>query len=1071
MSEPRKRQRVPVSCLVCKRRKVKCDKIKPVCGVCTKHGVLHLCEYVDPQWSKETQNEVTVVHKTSDQTEKTIQKQRSEIEDLKRKLALAQQEKLSSDTTKSEVIIADAGATSNGGTLAPSTVAIVPTATPGIPFSSRSNNKNGNLNSIRNSRKITILTKLSPAKNQTIEVEDDIMITLIRNLHREFIDVYCWLNILRIDSQLSNLWFKIVNLQKIYRIHKGSKGLTNGDRSDTPPPPTKCPVMQLDLNLLSLQTPLPVTGMPSVSKKKPQTEKLSVAEEFNRDSAIGLLVLKKIQEMWSSTLKSLREECMNYKQINFLLKYYFEGKRPAADTRDIVKFYKEKLFLLVKRGENDEAILSNAVSGENSNPKQENSRCILFQNLKLRGVYLGIISLIVDETLSILRGYLGEEERKEVGTHEDEEFINTFKALFPSEVALYPLGDKLNKIQDHVQDFLTSYALISLDGGTDDVDFTQRIPYLACCILSLNMSICNFNRSASSVSASTRLILFAAVFPIFIKSLLNCDTLAIWVNPTCITITTEGTTQKRIKDFRIQICLLWKETIRLINIVTFSLVPVVRITDFIGDNVLQLLEKIEESERKHFLTEFIKSVPALISSTSFSSGFLIARIFNILSRAINGITIDTELLKSLTIECGVWIVDETSTTRVIEEQVMLHYIRFFLTFVMMIQGEEDLKAAGEVSDKDAILETNCVNVLTKFFALINYVSKIGANLKNNMTHSKYIIQVVTEIMTRIVPMISGILIRIGDGLHISAENVDKLLTGIEVGFLKAEANTRTELNHKIMHITSKLIDKLKEISFLKDERVNMLSRVWNFYMVFINNIHRISYSNYAAIHANVPAFNQKLKGSCPVKDVGNISKDMIPNVSGGNTPKSGKCPVDHSALAESKDGKCPVDHSQISNSGKCPIDYKSMNMEGYAKSKNGNPTNTKRARKCPFDHESIFTSTKGGSVNPIESHIRGERGLNGKLNSESPPQTSSSMTTTSMPTPVALETGAEQGLSLTSSKLSAFEVPEFLLKSEQDLLPGILNDFADMDFELGLDFNMLHSDFLATDQSIDSLFQ
>lgn len=46
----RQRNRVPVSCLACKKRKVKCDKGKPACGGCVRNGVGHLCQYINPPW-------------------------------------------------------------------------------------------------------------------------------------------------------------------------------------------------------------------------------------------------------------------------------------------------------------------------------------------------------------------------------------------------------------------------------------------------------------------------------------------------------------------------------------------------------------------------------------------------------------------------------------------------------------------------------------------------------------------------------------------------------------------------------------------------------------------------------------------------------------------------------------------------------------------------------------------------------------------------------------------------------------------------------------------------------------
>lgn len=47
---PSKRQRVPISCSVCRKRKIKCDRKKPFCSSCLRSGVEHLCQYEKPVW-------------------------------------------------------------------------------------------------------------------------------------------------------------------------------------------------------------------------------------------------------------------------------------------------------------------------------------------------------------------------------------------------------------------------------------------------------------------------------------------------------------------------------------------------------------------------------------------------------------------------------------------------------------------------------------------------------------------------------------------------------------------------------------------------------------------------------------------------------------------------------------------------------------------------------------------------------------------------------------------------------------------------------------------------------------
>ena len=45
MPHVRKRKRKALSCVDCKRRKLKCDRMYPACGRCIKGGYAHSCQY------------------------------------------------------------------------------------------------------------------------------------------------------------------------------------------------------------------------------------------------------------------------------------------------------------------------------------------------------------------------------------------------------------------------------------------------------------------------------------------------------------------------------------------------------------------------------------------------------------------------------------------------------------------------------------------------------------------------------------------------------------------------------------------------------------------------------------------------------------------------------------------------------------------------------------------------------------------------------------------------------------------------------------------------------------------
>ncbi|KAH3900434.1 Hap1p SCDLUD_003415 [Saccharomycodes ludwigii] len=59
MPPKRKRNRVPLSCTICRKRKVKCDKTRPHCKQCEKTGMSHLCHYMEQSWAEEAEKELS----------------------------------------------------------------------------------------------------------------------------------------------------------------------------------------------------------------------------------------------------------------------------------------------------------------------------------------------------------------------------------------------------------------------------------------------------------------------------------------------------------------------------------------------------------------------------------------------------------------------------------------------------------------------------------------------------------------------------------------------------------------------------------------------------------------------------------------------------------------------------------------------------------------------------------------------------------------------------------------------------------------------------------------------------
>lgn len=84
-----KRTRVPTSCLLCRKRKIRCDRKRPHCGGCLTNNTSHLCKYEIKPWSKEYfdtsnkepwQQEVEDLRLKIKSLEKNIEQQQLELD-------------------------------------------------------------------------------------------------------------------------------------------------------------------------------------------------------------------------------------------------------------------------------------------------------------------------------------------------------------------------------------------------------------------------------------------------------------------------------------------------------------------------------------------------------------------------------------------------------------------------------------------------------------------------------------------------------------------------------------------------------------------------------------------------------------------------------------------------------------------------------------------------------------------------------------------------------------------------------------------------------------------------------
>ncbi|KAF6007437.1 hypothetical protein HII12_004599 [Brettanomyces bruxellensis] len=181
----RRRNRVPISCTICRRRKVKCDKKKPQCTNCIKNGVAHLCHYLEPSWAKPLREEElkfpgarvtdygTPLERENNQLKQKIKELEHQNMDLKQKVMVSQN-------------------------------------------AHRTNSLNASLNSLDNADLLDCVSN------------SNILFTAKRGSTYHFpiiyeISVFSWMFIVRNDSYLNDLWLKIINLRKHYEYYYSSK--------------------------------------------------------------------------------------------------------------------------------------------------------------------------------------------------------------------------------------------------------------------------------------------------------------------------------------------------------------------------------------------------------------------------------------------------------------------------------------------------------------------------------------------------------------------------------------------------------------------------------------------------------------------------------------------------------------------------------------------------------------------------------------------------------------------------------------------------------------------------------
>lgn len=961
----KQRNRVPVSCLICKRRKVKCDKAKPACGGCIKNGVPHLCEYVEPVWSnnngatkpsanngksKSHIGEPENFKKQQIQKDKLINEQRKEIEELKRQLTASQQQYRKVQT-------------------------------------------NGDLE-----LKVTILEKLNVSSKSTIDINNDKSYSVKRQSRKHkqaYVDIYAWISIIKLDPHLTTLWYKITNLQKVYHLYKmnliNSKAKNELDISPSVLNPVskktsykineidfthslvsgakssnnylKCPVVECDFNFMFEPSPTPVsTTTPASTTKSDETESPDKACPFHKNfehissidrhselSADSMNFLKKIQNIWNSILGLLRgNETMNYVQMNFLIDFYFHERKCTTESRNLLSFYKIEIQAIVRQ---DGGIFSLNFADDQSRSDEDH-----YFNLILKGLYLCMLSLIIEESLEVIR--------LEAVIGDINSISPEFRSLFPSEVLYLGLGYKANNILLIVQEYLLHVS--------NDKIFNEKISesliYILCCTAFLNREVANYKKQGASSDSKSR---FQTIFTQLLSNIFSKrGYLEVWKNPQDIGLT-HNESEQRLRELRLGMCYLWSDLIRLVNLATFNITDLISHPEKLLDLIFKFYDKIEECDKYNNHIIFIGDHGTVEDKelvTTLSVNYLISRIYYNLRYGIinvDEVKLTTNKLLKMIEKCRDWKLDNnlhnSTAIRNLETRCIFHYLSLHLSYLIILQNEEE--------GHDTSLNKLYCDFFIEFCEFMLFVEVVMKNEPRN-SGSQHILLLITELLTRAIHFIIGLLLRLGstDELSSTPVLINKLISIIDDRLVVGEIKTEDQeevyqaLHKRIVNYINQTISSLIESYLTDKEKAIKLLKFWRFYLTFIKNSHKMSSIDYATVHANIPMFkgmNSQNMALCPV----------IPGKTGG----AQKCPVRHEiSTMDDKSGysKCPISqittpmnddvNSNPSNPGKCPIDHKAL-ME---------PPLSKK-RKFPLDHASPqLMGIVPNGYNTVESNIR-----------------------------------------------------------------------------------------------------
>lgn len=839
--EVKRRQRVPITCTNCKRRKVKCDKLRP-CSGCIRNNVAELCTYTQPAWAgpAEEVSKASDLDKLRSEYEATILAKDSEIRRLQAMLSVSQ----------------------NHGKTANLVLVLAP----------------------KNPHPITVLRKVMGDKARPAEVVGDELLTVSgfdRASQQPSVSLGSWLNSIKMDPQMTALWYRITSLQKQYHIFK----TTVAERADAACGHRQCPVVacEFDMEELDLEQDLePVQENGEVKAESfdnytpatngytaGMTNYTAVANYALGANTAACPYNHKAAPPENAVLGSAHYAVQNVHgprfraafggltppQIAYLVDYYYSSPAPCPESRRILDPFRLRIQALASNLANscDLTFLMLALVVEEALCSLDAARTIP-QHIQQQ-----IATVFAPNSLHILRQSVSLLEAVEISlasppSRPSLAYVTVCVAMLNRQVVLHR-HSPIKKEGSHLPRRAEAVA-VKIE---TDSPLAARSP-AKCPYPTATRTIPGRNPGHHSSFSHTLLLTLRALAAVPLN-----------VDPAQIVLASPSP-GLLLPVLAYLVCQLWSDVLRLLFHTTF------RLLGTLTHHTAELdvaIENVLHSASVHRHVAYIHSHEA--SAVDLAASLQIYQAMADAARTLRGgmrgnCSISTEDLGALAQRCYRGAQDpalrKLPRTRAFEATLLALCMDVYLLYVMFLQHEDDgdADAAGDVLL--ALFAKSC-GVQRCLQSVAGAVSQISGPPR------QHLVDMAAEKFSKMAHLLAALLVRlrsVNSESPASALNYNLGPTAIPVAVAsKNELLQETDT-------TMKTLEQLSPTS----ESVRSASKIWRFYMTFVSNPQKLDAEATAKLHAK--AFSARREMACPaMKDAGFNIKGLDPN----------KCPVLH----------------------------------------------------------------------------------------------------------------------------------------------------------------------------------